>query len=139
VIGSTLASRNGTSSAPNPEVSDQARRRKLTAAYKVRMLCEAEGCAYGELGALLRREGLYSSQLAMWRKQQAEGSLTAVGSRRGRPSTVTAESAALAALRAEHERVLQQLAAAELSIDIQKKVSALLGMTQSREPNGRPS
>lgn len=119
--GSPLASRNGTVSSPNPEVSDHAHRRTLTAAYKLRILCEADRCAYGELGALLRREGLYSSQLALWRKQHAEGSLTAVAARRGRPTTITAESAALATLRAEHERVLQKLAAAELIIDIQKK------------------
>jgi len=139
VRGSPLASRNGTVLSPNPEVSDQARRRTLTAAYKLRILCEAEGCAYGELGALLRREGLYSSQLAMWRKQHAEGSLTAVAARRGRPTTVTAESAALATLRAEHERVLKKLAAAEFIIDVQKKVSALLGLTESLDPTSGPS
>jgi len=88
---------------------------------------------------LLRREGLYSSQLALWRKQQSEGSLTAVAARRGRPTTITAESAALATLRAEHERVLQKLAAAELIIDIQKKVSALLGLTTSHDPTSGPS
>ncbi len=94
--GSPLASRNGTVASSNPEVSDQAHRRTLTAAYKLRILCEADRCAYRELGALLRREGLYSSQLALWRKQHAERSLTAVGSQRGRPPTVTAESTALA-------------------------------------------
>jgi len=139
VRGSPLASRNGTVASPNPEVSDHAHRRTLTAAYKLRILCEADSCAYGELGALLRREGLYSPQLALWRKQHAEGSLTAVGSQRGRPPTVTAESAALATLHAEHERVLQKLAAAELIIDIQKKVSALLGLTTSHDPTSGPS
>lgn len=137
--GSPLASRNGTVPSPNPEVSDQAHRRTLTAAYKLRILREADRCAYGEQGALLRREGLYSSQLALWRKQHAEGRLTAVAAQRGRPTTITAESAALATLRAEHERVLQKLAAAELIIDIQKKVSALLGLTTSHDPTSGPS
>jgi len=139
VRGPPLASWNGTVASPNPEVSEQTRRRTLTAAYKLRILCEADSCAYGELGALLRREGLYSSQLALWRKQHAEGSLTAVGSHCGRPPTITAESAALATLRAEHERVLQKLAAAELIIDIQKKVSALLGLTTSHDPTSGAS
>ena len=133
---STLASRNGTSSAPDPEVSNQARRRTLSAAYKLRILCEVDGCAHGDLGALLRREGLYSSQLATWRKQRADGTLTALAPRRrGRPPAVSAEAAALAAVRAEHARLTQQLAAAEAIIDIQKKVCALLGLTQ---PNVTP-
>jgi transposase len=146
VTTSTLAARNGASPArtasppPNPEVSDRARRRTLTAAYKLRIVCEADGCAHGELGALLRREGLYSTQLATWRKQRQDGTLSALGPhRRGRPPTVSAEAAALAAVRAENERLAQQLAAAEAIIDIQKKVCSLLGLTQPSATTGRPS
>ncbi|HEY8743751.1 MAG TPA: hypothetical protein VIU62_11665 [Chloroflexota bacterium] len=79
---SALASRNGSYAAPNPEAPAQARRRKLSASYKLRILCErpegTRGCKQGEVGALLRREGLYSSQLAMWRKQRQDGTLTAL-------------------------------------------------------------
>ena len=118
---STLASRNGTHTTPDFEVPAQARRRKLSASYKIRVLCEADGCKQGEVGALLRREGLYSSQLATWRKQRQAGTLTALApQRRGRPPIVSAEAAALAAVRAENERLTRQLAAAEAIIDIQK-------------------
>ncbi|MGI8552088.1 MAG: hypothetical protein ACR2PL_15085 [Dehalococcoidia bacterium] len=69
--------------------------------------------------------------MAAWRKQHADGTLTALAPRRrGRPPTVSAEATALAALRVEHERLAQQLAAAEAIIEIQKKVCALLGLTQ---------
>ena len=75
---STLASRNGTHATPDFEVPAKARRRKLPASYKLRIVCEADGCKQGEVGALLRREGLYSSQLATWRRQRQDGSLTAL-------------------------------------------------------------
>lgn len=118
----TLASRNGRYPAANPEVTNQARRRILLASYKGRILCEADGCAQGELGALLRREGLYSSQLATWRQQRKAGILTALGpQRRGRPPVLSAEAATLAAVQAENERLTRQLAAAEAIIDVQKK------------------
>ena len=119
----TLASRNGRYPAANPEVTNQARRRILLASYKGRILCEADGCAQGELGAHLRREGLYSSQLATWRKQRQDGTLTALAPRRrGRPPIVSAEATALAAVQAENERLTRQLAAAEAIIDIQKNL-----------------
>ncbi len=136
---STLASRNGTHTTPDFEVPAQARRRKLSASYKIRVLCEADGCKQGEVGALLRREGLYSSQLATWRKQRQAGTLTALApQRRGRPPIVTAEAAALAAVRAENERLTRQLAAAEAIIDIQKKVSSLLALTLPSAVPGSP-
>jgi len=119
-------------------VLHQARRRTLPASYKLRILCEADGCAQGELGALLRREGLYSSQLAAWRKQRKAGALTALApQRRGRPPIISAAAAALAAARAENERLTQQLAAAEAIIDIQKKVSSLLALTLPSTTPGR--
>jgi transposase len=122
VTTSTLASRNGTHATPDFEVPAKARRRKLPASYKLRIVCEADGCKQGEVGALLRREGLYSSQLATWRKQRQDGSLTALAPRRrGRPPIVSAEATALAAVRAENERLTRQLAAAEAIIAIQKK------------------
>ena len=125
---------------PNPEVPAipvrpaQAQRRQFTAAYKLRILHEADHCAIGHLGALLRREGLYSSHLAKWRGQRARGSLAALApQQRGRPAP-SRDAGELARLRQENERLAQQLAAAETVIEIQKKVSVLLGLTRSERP-----
>ncbi len=124
-------------SPPNPEVAARARRRQFTAAYKVRILREADGCAPGQLGALLRREGLYSSQLQTWRQQREHGLLAALApQRRGRPAVHPSE-VELARLQQENARLTQQLAAAEAVIDIQKKVSALLGLTLPRPDEAR--
>src|SRR5437867_2030564 len=83
---------------PDPEVQvlpARARRRQFTAAYKLRILHEADHCAIGHLGALLRREGLYSSHLVQWRRQRAQGALTALApSRRGRPAAPPASAGA---------------------------------------------
>ena len=116
-------------SPPNPEVVERVGRRQFTAAYKVRILREADACEPGQLGALLRREGLYSSHLTHWRQQRDRGLLAALApQRRGRPARAAGEQE-LARLRQENERLTQKLAAAETVIDIQKKVSALLGLT----------
>jgi transposase-like protein len=125
-----LAATDPEPSPPNPEVVEHARRRQFTAAYKVRILREAEACESGQLGALLRREGLYSSHLTYWRQQRDHGLLAALAPKhRGRPSSRAIGEQELARLRQENERLTQQLAAAEAVIDIQKKVSALLGLT----------
>ena len=73
---------------PDPEVRERAARRRFTAEYKLRMLRQADACTgTGELGALLRREGLYSSHLTTWRRQREEGSLAALSpKKRGRPA-----------------------------------------------------
>ena len=116
-------------SPPNPEVVERVGRRQFTAAYKVRILREADACELGQLGALLRREGLYSSHLTHWRGQRDRGLLAALApQRRGRPARAAGEQE-LARLRQENERLTQKLAAAETVIDIPKKVSALLGLT----------
>jgi transposase len=123
---------------PDPEVVERAHRRQFTAAYKLGILAQADGCtAAGQLGALLRREGLYSSHLTEWRRQRTQGTLAALApQRRGRPAT-SAALGELARLRQENERLTRQLAAAEAIIEIQKKVSSLLGLTQpSNEPGG---
>jgi transposase-like protein len=114
-------------SPPNPEVVERARRRQFTAGYKVRILREADACEPGQRGALLRREGLYSSHLTHWRQQRDQGLLVVLApQRRGRRARAAGEQE-LARLRQENERLTQKLAAAETVIDIQKKVSALLG------------
>lgn len=116
---------------PDPEVLERARRRQFTASYKLRILEEADRCtASGELGVLLRREGLYSSHLAEWRRHRAQGTLAALAPhRRGQPLP-TIDPAEHARLRHENERLARQLAAAETIIEIQKKVSTLFGLTQ---------
>jgi transposase len=117
---------------PDPEVVERARRRQFTATYKLGILEEADACSVlGQLGALLRREGLYSSHLTEWRRQRTQGTLVALTPRRrGRPTT-SAPTAELLRLRQENERLTRQLAAAEAIIEIQKKVAALLGLSQS--------
>lgn len=124
----------------DPEVPARAHRRQFTAAYKLRILEEADACsAPGQLGALLRREGLYSSHLSEWRRLRSQGTLAALApQRRGRPApSITATE--LARLREENERLTRQLAAAEAVIEIQKKVSALLTLTQPSETTGGKS
>lgn len=116
---------------PDPEVPERAHRRHFSADYKLRMLEEADRCsAPGQLGALLRREGLYSSHLTDWRRQRAQGTLAALAPhRRGRPPT-SASVTEIARLRQDNERLAQKLAAAEAIIEIQKKVATLLGLTR---------
>ena len=110
------------------EVSEKAKRRRFTAAYKAKILREAERCkSPGQVGALLRREGLYSSLLSEWRRQRdqvAKASLK--GIRRGpKPRVVDPR---IHQLERENARLERRLAQAEAIIDIQKKVSALLGI-----------
>jgi transposase len=111
---------------PDPEVVVRARRRQFSAAYKLRILQEADGCQErGEIGALLRREGLYSSNLSTWRKQRAVGELA--DKQRGRKGDPAA--AELKRLQRENERLRRELEKAELIIDVQKKLSQVLGLT----------
>lgn len=110
------------------EVSEKAKRRRFTAEYKVRILREAERCkSPGQVGALLRREGLYSSLLSEWRRQRdraAKASLKAT--RRGpKPHAVDPR---IRQLEREKARLERRLAQAEAIIDIQKKVSEILGI-----------
>ena len=120
---------------PDPEVVERAHRRQFTASYKLHILDEADACKPGELGALLRREALYSSHLTAWRRQRDQGVLSAFSSRRGRPPKDPA-AAELARLRRENERLSHKLAVAETIIEVQKKVSALLGITLGSPEQG---
>ena len=115
---------------PDPEVVVKAQRRRFTAEYKQRILQEADACTqYGEVGALLRREGLYSSHLSTWRRQRQQGELQGLTpAKRGRKADPHA--AEIARLQRETERLKTQLARAELIIDVQKKVSQLLGLPE---------
>jgi transposase len=108
------------------EVVPKAKRRLFSVAYKKRILAEVDGCTEaGQIGAILRREGLYSSHLTTWRRQRERGELAG---RRGRPAKPEAEQE-VTRLRQENERLQQRLAQAEAIIDVQKKVSQLIGLT----------
>ena len=113
---------------PDPEVSEKAKRRRFSAEYKLAILREADRCAEsGQIGALLRRERLYSSHLVDWRRQRETGVLEALARTRGRkpadPARVEADR-----LRRENQRLRGRLAQAERIIEIQGKVSELLGI-----------
>ena len=113
------------------EVRARPTRRTFTAGYKRKMLAQVDGCERGELGQLLRREGLYSSHIETWRRQIEQG-LTP--KKRG-PKVVGASPlrAEVEELRREVARLRARLHKAETVIDVQKKVSALLGLPASEE------
>jgi len=115
----------------DPEVPSKPMRRKFPAEYKMRILQEADACREaGQTGALLRREGLYASQLSCWRKAREEGLLVVLGPRkRGRkPRMNHALSAREAKLMLENRRLKRQLEQAHKILEIQKKASELLGI-----------
>ena len=106
----------------DPEVSTKAVRRRFTAAYKLRILQEADRCNRGEISALLRREGLYSTHLTIWRKQRESGEIAGLAPRkRGKKpvprNPLTAENERL---RRENQRLQKRLRQAETIIDVQK-------------------
>lgn len=122
--------------APDPEVVPKVRRRRFTAEYKLRILREADACTKpGQIGALLRREGLYSSHLSEWSRRRDKGFLTAAGeTRRGRKAKPVDPSAKrVAELERENRRLSEKLRKAEIIIDFQKKVQALLNL---QDPDG---
>jgi len=128
--------RTGAAVIPDPEVPTKATRRRFTSEYKRRILKEADACA--DLGALLRREGLYASNLTTWRKQMNRGVLTALSpKKRGRkesgsnPLQIENEK-----LRKENNRLERRLKRAELIIDIQKKAAQILGIPLSTPEEG---
>jgi transposase len=115
---------------PNPEVVPRATRRRFSAAYKRRIVAEADACSdRGAIGALLRREGLYSSHLSNWRRELAAGTLGE--KRRGRPAEPLA--AENAQLRRENERLRRELEKTQLIVDAQKKLAQVLGLMNEDE------
>jgi transposase-like protein len=122
--------------APDPEVPERKRRRKFTAKYKLSILCKADLCAQpGQIGTLLRREGLYSSHLTTWRRQKEKGLLDALSpKKRGRKKKPTNPLAdTVARLEKDNRRLQQKLKQAELIIEAQKKMSEILGISQNLE------
>lgn len=112
---------------PETEVVKKANRRKYTAEYKLRVLAEIDACkGTGQIGALLRREGLYSSLVSKWRQQRELGSLEGLGPHKRGPKA-DLQGAELARLKRENERLRKRLEQAELIIDVQKKVAQMLG------------
>ena len=118
------------SGASDPEVSAKAARRQFAAAYKRRILAEADKCGPGVIAALLRREGLYSSHLTAWRRQREAGELAGLEPRkRGKkpaPRNPLAEE--LASLQKENLRLQKRLRQAEAIIEVQKKLCEILGL-----------
>lgn len=120
--------------APDPGLVERPRRRRFSAQYKLEILREADACTKpGEIGALVRREGLYTSHLSAWRKQRDEGALHAFSKRRGRRGT-DRRDAEIDRLRRRAERAEAELAKARKVIEVQGNVSALLG--DLLEPRG---
>lgn len=118
---------------PDPEVSAQQSRRKFTAHYKLRVLKEIESCSEpGQIGQLLRREGLYFSNLTTWRRQLDQGLLEVMSpKKRGRKNKKNNPLAQrIAQLEKENRRLEQRLKQAEIIIDAQKKISEILGIRQ---------
>ena len=131
---------SGTSSPPDPEVPEKKPRRKYTAAYKLRILQEYDACTVpGEIGALLRREGLYHSNINTWLRQRDEGALHGLTPRkRGRkPKQVNPLAREVARLERENKKLSKKLQQAEIIIDVQKKISEILGIPQ--DSNGEKS
>ena len=122
--------------APDPEVPEKPRRRKFSVQYKLRILQLADSCTDpGSLGRLLRREGLYSSNLTTWRRQRDNGVLQGLQpTKRGRkPSEPNPLLPELEKLRKENVRLEKRLKRAELIIEVQKKVSQMLGIEPCEE------
>ncbi len=117
---------------PDPEVGERAARRRFTAEYKLQVLREADRCAgVGEVGALLRREGLYSSHLTTWRRQREHGALAALApKKRGRAvAAVSPLARRVAELERDKARLARRLKQAEAIIDAQKKLAEILGLS----------
>jgi len=111
---------------PNPELVEQAKRRAFTAEYKARILAEADACTRpGEVGELLRREGLYTSHLTYWRKQRRDGAMKELGQPRGR-KPVDRRDQEIVALKRKLERSEVELAKMKRVVEIQGNLSALL-------------
>ena len=125
----------------DPEVVPLARRRQFSAGEKLRIVEEADTCTEpGEIGALLRREGVYSSYLSRWRRARDLGRLDGLGPAKRGPKPLSDGELAreVSRLRRENERLQARLEQAEAIIDVQKKLSELLGLgSKETESDGR--
>ena len=139
VVTSMVAGRHAVpvSEPVDPEVPERASRRTFTAQYKARILAEYDRCDSGAKGALLRREGLYSSMISEWRKQRDQGALRGLAVPPGRPRNDPRDQE-IAKLKRENVRLQADLANAHHVIEVQRKLSALLEQlaTGSAETSG---
>jgi transposase len=110
---------------PDPEVPEKARRRTFTAQYKQEVLAAYEAAPDGEKGAVLRREGLYSSLITEWRRARDAGALAGLKQPHGRPAA-DPRDAQIARLQKEKAKLEQELAKARFVVDVQSKLQALL-------------
>jgi transposase len=110
---------------PDPQVPERARRRRFTAQYKLDVLAAYDGAPDGEKGAVLRREGLYSSHIVEWRRARDSGALAGLARTRGRPAA-DPRDAQIARLNREKARLEQELAKARFVVEVQAKLHALL-------------
>jgi transposase len=125
-LGFVAGGRAALEGVPDPELVEQAKRRTFTAEYKAKILARADACTRpGEIGELLRAEGLYTSHLTYWRKQRKDGALKELGKPRGR-KPVDRRDQEIAGLKRKLERSEVELAKARRVIEIQGNVSALL-------------
>jgi len=132
--GGGVVTRPSVRVAPAPEVSSVSGRRRFSAAYKARIVREADACVeLGEVGSLLRREGLYSSSLANWRKEYRKaGEAALADDKRGRKVTKNPLQPEVEKLRRDLERTEKKLAQAELIIEFQKNLCEILGISPAR-------
>jgi transposase len=141
-VGQTVAPDPPALPRPDPEVVASAKRRTFTAEYKLRILAEADAAAAqpGAIGALQRREGLYSSHLVTWRREREVGILKGLTPhKRGPKSKRNPQEEEMQKLRRENQRLTEQLRKAEIVIDVQKKVGALLGWPLPKaDPEEKP-
>ena len=131
-----MSNRTESNGRANPEVNEKPVRRRFDAAYKLRILEEADRCSeVGQVGELLRREGLYSSHLTNWRHLRDEGTLQSLGpKRRGRKAKCNdATTQELDRLRRDNQGLAERLMQDETIIEVQKKVSEILGLTPTNQ------
>jgi transposase-like protein len=125
---------------PDPEVPEKARRRTFTAQYKQEVLAAYEAAPDGEKGAVLRREGLYSSLITEWRRARDAGALAGLKQPQGRPGA-DPRDAQIARLMKEKAKLEQELAKARFVVDVQSKLQALLetiSESADTEPGSSP-
>jgi transposase-like protein len=123
----------------DPEVPERARRRSFTAKYKLQILAAYDAAEPGEKGAILRREGLYSSHIVEWRRARDAGALAGLARPRGRPAP-DPRDAQIARLQKEKARLEQELAKARFVVDVQAKLQALLEtLSESEDTDPKPA
>ena len=131
-----LEGKRSAAAPPDSEVVDKPIRRRFTSEYKLRIVEEADRCTKpGDVGRLLRREGLYTSHLTSWRKARRTGSLKALSKKRGRKAERNPLEEKVRKLEREKARLEKELHKAHLIIDVQGKVAGLLGLSFDDEKN----